>query len=143
MNDRRRELPSVDRLLHDPAVEALLLTTPRAAVVAAIRETIASARTRRGGPPDDWAVEIRERLTDRRRPGLRPVLNATGVVLHTNLGRAPLAQAAIQAVTAVAVPITAATCCAGSPARRTRWWSTTRRAPWCWRSTLWPPGATS
>jgi L-seryl-tRNA(Ser) seleniumtransferase len=102
MNDRRRELPSVDRLLHDPAVEALLLTTPRAAVVAAIRETIASARTRRGGPPDDWAVEIRERLTDRRRPGLRPVHNATGVVLHTNLGRAPLAQAAIQAVTAVA-----------------------------------------
>jgi L-seryl-tRNA(Ser) seleniumtransferase len=92
----------VDRLLHDPDVEALLLTTPRAAVVAAIREAIASARTRRAGPPEDWAVEIRERLSDRRRAGLRPVLNATGVVLHTNLGRAPLAAAAIRAVTAIA-----------------------------------------
>ncbi|HKT61863.1 MAG TPA: L-seryl-tRNA(Sec) selenium transferase [Gemmatimonadales bacterium] len=102
MTDRRRELPSVDRLLRDPGVEALLSTAPRAAVVAAIRETIASVRTRRAGPPDDWAVEIRERLSERRRAGLRPVLNATGVVLHTNLGRAPLAQAAIGAVTAIA-----------------------------------------
>ena len=80
----------------------LLRTAPRGAVVAAIRETLAAARTRRAGPPEDWAAEIRERLTERRRPGLRPVLNATGVVLHTNLGRAPLAPAAIDAVTAVA-----------------------------------------
>jgi L-seryl-tRNA(Ser) seleniumtransferase len=102
VTDRRRELPSVDRLLHDPGVEALLSTAPRGAVVAAIREAIAAARTRRAGPPDDWAIEIRERLTDRRRAGLRPVLNATGVVLHTNLGRALLAAAAIDAVTAIA-----------------------------------------
>jgi len=102
MTDRRRDLPSVDRLLRDPAVEALLSTAPRSAVVAAIRETIASARTRRAGPPEDWAVEIRERLSERRRAGLRPVLNATGVVLHTNLGRAPLADDAIRAVTAIA-----------------------------------------
>ncbi len=47
-------------------------------------------------------MEIRERLMERRRAGLRPVLNATGVVLHTNLGRAPLAPAAIRAVTAAA-----------------------------------------
>jgi L-seryl-tRNA(Ser) seleniumtransferase len=102
MTDRRRDLPSVDRLLRDPGVEALLGTAPRAAVVAAIRETIAAARTRRAGPPEDWAVEIRERLSERRRAGLRPVLNATGVVLHTNLGRAPLAEAAIRAMTAIA-----------------------------------------
>jgi L-seryl-tRNA(Ser) seleniumtransferase len=102
VTDRRRDLPSVDRLLHDPGVEALLRTAPRGAVVAAIRETIAAARTRRAGPPDDWAIEIRERLADRRRAGLRPVLNATGVVLHTNLGRAPLAEAAVRAVTAIA-----------------------------------------
>jgi L-seryl-tRNA(Ser) seleniumtransferase len=102
MTDPRRDLPSVDRLLRDPSVEALLNTAPRAAVVAAIRDTIASARTRRAGPPEDWALEIRERLTDRRRAGLRPVLNATGVVLHTNLGRAPLAAAAIRALTALA-----------------------------------------
>ena len=102
MTDRRRELPSVDRLLREPAVDALLLAAPRAAVVAAIRETLAAARTRRAGPPEDWATEIRERLAERTRPGLRPVLNATGVVLHTNLGRAPLAATAVEAMAAIA-----------------------------------------
>ena len=53
MTDRRRDLPSVDRLLRDPGVEALLGTAPRSAVVAAIRETLASARTRRAVPPED------------------------------------------------------------------------------------------
>ena len=102
MTDRRRALPSVDRLLREPEVEPLLRAAPRTAVVAAIREALAAARVRRAGPPDDWAAEIRERLTDRRRPGLRPALNATGVVLHTNLGRAPLAEPAIRAMTAIA-----------------------------------------
>ena len=102
MTDRRRELPSVDRLLRVPEVETLLRAAPRAAVVAAVREALAAARVRRAGPPEDWAAEIRERLADRRRAGLRPALNATGVVLHTNLGRAPLAQAAIRAMTAIA-----------------------------------------
>ena len=102
MTDRRRELPSVDRLLREPGVDALLHGAPRGAVVAAIRETLAAARSRRAGPPDDWATEIRERLVERARPGLRPVLNATGVVLHTNLGRAPLADAAVRAVVAIA-----------------------------------------
>jgi L-seryl-tRNA(Ser) seleniumtransferase len=92
----------VDRLLHEPEVDALLRDAPRSAVVAAIREALAAARTRRADPPDDWATEIRERLADRRRPGLRPVLNATGVVLHTNLGRAPLAEPAVRAMTAIA-----------------------------------------
>jgi L-seryl-tRNA(Ser) seleniumtransferase len=92
----------VDRLLQQPEVNALLADAPRSAVVAAIREALAAARTRRADPPDDWAAEIRERLAERRRPGLRPVLNATGVVLHTNLGRAPLAEAALRAIAAVA-----------------------------------------
>ncbi|HUR95247.1 MAG TPA: L-seryl-tRNA(Sec) selenium transferase [Gemmatimonadales bacterium] len=102
MNDRRRQLPSVDRLLQEPGVEALLQGAPRTAVVTAIREALAAARVRRAGPPEDWATEIRERLADRRRPALRPVLNATGVVLHTNLGRAPLPDAAVAALTAIA-----------------------------------------
>jgi L-seryl-tRNA(Ser) seleniumtransferase len=102
VTDRRRELPSVDRLLREPEVDALLRDAPRSAVVAAIREALAVARTRRADPPDDWATEIRERLAERRRPGLRPVLNATGVVLHTNLGRAPLAEPAVRAMTAIA-----------------------------------------
>jgi L-seryl-tRNA(Ser) seleniumtransferase len=102
MNDRRRALPSVDRLLHDPEVVDLLERLPRAVVVDAVRESLAAARTRRAGAPESWSAEIRERLAARSRPSLRPVLNATGVVLHTNLGRAPLAPAALAAVAAVA-----------------------------------------
>ena len=102
MTDRRRALPSVDRLLRDPEVADLLEQLPRAVVVDAVRESLAAARTRRAGPPESWSAEIRERLTTRSRASLRPVLNATGVVLHTNLGRAPLAPGALAAVAAVA-----------------------------------------
>ena len=102
MTDRRRALPSVDRLLRDPEVADLLEQLPRAVVVDAVRESLAAARTRRAGPPESWSAEIRERLATRSRASLRPVLNATGVVLHTNLGRAPLAPGALAAVAAVA-----------------------------------------
>ncbi len=102
MSDPRRRLPSVDRLLREPAVEALLAAAPRSAVVRAVREALDAARTRRAGPPADWATEIREHLAGTERPSLRPVLNATGVVLHTNLGRAPLAPVALAALEAVA-----------------------------------------
>ena len=102
MSDPRRELPSVDRLLREPGVAAMLAEAPRPAVVRAVRETLDAARSRRAGPPEDWVGEIRERLAAATRPGLRPVLNATGVVLHTNLGRAPLAPAAAAAAAAAA-----------------------------------------
>ena len=102
MTDPRRQLPSVDRLMHQAAVQQLLDIAPRGAVVAAVRESLDAARTRRAGPPEDWDEDIRERLARRTGPGLRPVLNATGVVLHTNLGRAPLAPAAIDAMLEVA-----------------------------------------
>jgi L-seryl-tRNA(Ser) seleniumtransferase len=102
VNDRRRELPSVDRLLLEPEIRELLRSAPRIAVVDAVRESLAAARTRRAGPPDSWAADVRERLLERTRASLRPVLNATGVVLHTNLGRAPLAPAAVAAMAAVA-----------------------------------------
>jgi len=101
VTDRRRELPSVDRLLLEPEILELLRTAPRVAVVDAVRESLAAARTRRAGPPASWASDVRERLTDRARPSLRPVLNATGVVLHTNLGRAPLPPSAVAAMAAV------------------------------------------
>jgi L-seryl-tRNA(Ser) seleniumtransferase len=101
VTDPRRELPSVDRLLRDPAVASLLDVAPRDAVVAAVRDTVDAARRRRAGPPDDWAEEIRERLALRTGRSLRGVLNATGVVLHTNLGRAPLARAALDALTSI------------------------------------------
>jgi L-seryl-tRNA(Ser) seleniumtransferase len=102
VNDRRRALPSVDRLLLEPEIRELLRTMPRVAVVDAVRESLAAARTRRAGAPESWADDVRERLADRVRPSLRLVLNATGVVLHTNLGRAPLAPEAVAAMSEIA-----------------------------------------
>jgi len=98
--DPRRALPSVQRLLDDPEVRALLGSAPRNLVVAAVRETLSAARA--GAPPVSWASEIRERVERRASASLHPVFNATGVVLHTNLGRAPLAASALEAVRAVA-----------------------------------------
>jgi L-seryl-tRNA(Ser) seleniumtransferase len=102
MTDSRRQLPSVDRLLHQPAIQELLQIAPRGAVVEAVRESLEAARARRAGPPDHWEDDVRERLARRAGSSLQPVLNATGVVLHTNLGRAPLAAEAIRAMTSVA-----------------------------------------
>jgi L-seryl-tRNA(Ser) seleniumtransferase len=102
VNDARRQLPSVDRLLHDPAIQELFDIAPRSAVLGAVREALEAARTRRAGPPEQWEVDVRERLVRRTNSSLVPVLNATGVVLHTNLGRAPLAEAAVEAMTAIA-----------------------------------------
>lgn len=102
MSDPRRELPSVDRLLQVPAVAALFEVAPRSLVVEATRQAIAGARRGRSGVPSDWAADIAERTERLARRSLHPVLNATGVVLHTNLGRAPLAPAAVEAMAAVA-----------------------------------------
>ncbi|HEX6643338.1 MAG TPA: L-seryl-tRNA(Sec) selenium transferase [Gemmatimonadales bacterium] len=102
MSDPRRLLPSVNELLEDPQVEALLAHAPRPAVVAAARGALASARRGRAGIPESWAAEIEDRLSAALVPSLRPVINATGVVLHTNLGRAPLADAAVRAIAEVA-----------------------------------------
>ena len=100
--DQRRQLPSVDRLLHQPGIQQLLETAPRSAVLAAVRESLEAARTRRAGAPDQWEEDVRERLQQSTGSSLVPVLNATGVVLHTNLGRAPLATRAVEAMVSVA-----------------------------------------
>lgn len=100
MTDLRRSLPSVASLLEQPLVQTLLDSAPRNLVVAATREAIEQARA--GGPvPDDWGEAIVERVRRHLSPSLQPVLNATGVVLHTNLGRAPLAPRALAAIQAV------------------------------------------
>lgn len=98
------QLPSVDALLRHPSVAPLLGEFPRGEVLRAARAALDGRREaiRAGSAPGfdarDIARELRERLFERARPSLRPVVNATGVVLHTGLGRAPLAEAAVEAV---------------------------------------------
>ena len=105
MTDPRRALPSVNALLSGGAVRTLLERAPRQLVVDAVRDAVERARSDpRSAPRDEreWETAIGAALEARERRSLRPVLNATGVVLHTNLGRAPIPRIAIEAVCAVA-----------------------------------------
>ena len=103
MTDPRRQLPSVDSLLAGPGVAPLLATHPRALVVKAARAAVDEARVKGGtAPAEGWDEAVRAAVRRLAVPSLAPVINATGVVLHTNLGRAPLAPAAIAAITRVA-----------------------------------------
>jgi L-seryl-tRNA(Ser) seleniumtransferase len=98
-------LPSVTSLLESAEIRALLAHTPRSVVVDAIRRTIDSARSSPDPSPDGidgWARAISAAVDASTQSSLRRVINATGVVLHTNLGRAPLAAAAIDAIARVA-----------------------------------------
>ncbi|MCL6515950.1 L-seryl-tRNA(Sec) selenium transferase [Alicyclobacillus sp.] len=109
-----RALPAVHRLLAEPAVREKLADLPSALRVSVLQEALAELRAMWAGdgPAEDvWARETgaeaiaarARRAADRKlSPRLRPVLNLTGTVLHTNLGRAPLPPRAIRAVTAVA-----------------------------------------
>jgi L-seryl-tRNA(Ser) seleniumtransferase len=101
MSDQRRALPSVSALLESDGVQPLLERVPRAVVVDAIRRTIDDARRGAVDPPGDsaaWADAVARAVGATTQPSLRRVINGTGVVLHTNLGRAPLAPAAIDAI---------------------------------------------
>jgi L-seryl-tRNA(Ser) seleniumtransferase len=101
MTDPRRALPSVGALLESEGVRALLRQAPRAVVADAVRDALHNARRAPDEAPgsgEGWAGLVAAHLGRRLRPSLRPVLNATGVVLHTNLGRAVLAGPALDAV---------------------------------------------
>src|ERR671932_29802 len=103
--DARRALPSVDGLLRHPALRPLLDCYARAAVTGLVRQALDVAR--REAVEDAPSVDaLAERIVQdarrRWRAGPQPVINATGVVLHTNLGRAPLSRAAVEAAMAVA-----------------------------------------
>jgi len=105
MTDPRRALPSVGALLESEPVRVLLARAPRALVTAATRTVLDMARQAPDEAPAsdaEWADRIAHLVDHQARPSLRPVLNATGVVLHTNLGRAPLPAAALESVQAVA-----------------------------------------
>jgi len=101
VTDPRRDLPSVNALLESASLMPLLQRAPRAVVVEAIRVAIDDARREPGGAPagdDAWARRVETVMNTHLQPSLRAVFNATGVILHTNLGRAPLAEAAVRAI---------------------------------------------
>ncbi|MGH3131313.1 MAG: L-seryl-tRNA(Sec) selenium transferase, partial [Gaiellaceae bacterium] len=89
-----RDLPSVDELLRNER----LAGEPRPLALAAARAALARAREElaAGAEPGDLVERALAELASARSPRLRRVLNATGVIVHTNLGRAPLAEAALE-----------------------------------------------
>jgi L-seryl-tRNA(Ser) seleniumtransferase len=100
-----RHLPAVNDVLDAPAIQALCDSRGHALTVAAIHDELDDLRQRiRRGEALDGAVSVDsvvtcvvERLGRELRPKLRSVINATGIVLHTNLGRAPVAEEAAKA----------------------------------------------
>lgn len=94
-----RHLPKMDILLSHPLLVKIGVTLPRALLRSAAREVLSEVRARGEAVPDtdELARRVALRAEGVSRPHLRRVINATGVVLHTNLGRAPLAEAAAQA----------------------------------------------
>jgi L-seryl-tRNA(Ser) seleniumtransferase len=94
-----RDLPSVDMLLRDER----LADEPHELALAAARRVLDEAREeiRAGTDPEPLVDRVVAELALARRPSLRRVLNATGVLVHTNLGRAPLADAALARVAEV------------------------------------------
>jgi L-seryl-tRNA(Ser) seleniumtransferase len=105
--DSRRTLPKVDVLLAHPEVAARTATWGRGPVLAATRRVLDARRRAAGGGGsvpglDELAAMVAGELDSLAGRRMRAVINATGVVLHTNLGRAPLSDAAIAAVAAAA-----------------------------------------
>jgi len=107
--DPRRLLPSVDQALQRPELAPLVEAHGREAVLLALRGALASLRERAAGDPGELqealaglAGDVASRLSAASRPSLVRVINATGVVVHTNLGRAPLSAEAAARVAEVA-----------------------------------------
>ena len=102
-----RALPSVDRVLQHPSVREAASAHGRSFVADVVRERIDTTREalRGDGDPDIAATgiegiarQVLQDIDDLLEPSLRPVLNLTGTVLHTNLGRAPLPPEALRAM---------------------------------------------
>ena len=110
-----RELPAVDRLLKEPVLETVMTILPRRLVLLAVQDTISGYRHRIIDRADQQgslenidlspaAIAVEAAALAKKRGGsrLKPLINATGVVIHTNLGRAPLAQKAVDALARIA-----------------------------------------
>ncbi|OKP49028.1 L-seryl-tRNA(Sec) selenium transferase [Serratia marcescens] len=101
------QLPAIDRLLREPAIEPLVAQHGQTLIGELLRRLQAQARDaikqqqRLPAWCDDWPQALRAELARQQRPALLPVFNLSGTVLHTNLGRALLAQPVKDAVSAV------------------------------------------
>ncbi len=95
---RTSSLPAIGGLVNEPAYAELVKEFGRARVVDALREQVAEER--KGGESDaaDRVLRVAAALRAAAAPRLRHVINASGVILHTNLGRAPLSRAAVDAL---------------------------------------------
>jgi L-seryl-tRNA(Ser) seleniumtransferase len=104
--DARAGLPSVDRLMNRPEIAALIGANGRSMVLSVVREMLAASRPQLEAVASDTAFDLVQAITARLQAlmadSLRPVLNLTGTVLHTNLGRAPLPPEALEAIARVA-----------------------------------------
>ena len=103
-----RRIPPVNSLMETVQAGALLAEYARPVVLDTVRAQLAELRQgMRDGAgvfhTDAFFDDVRERLRERDLRRLQRVLNATGIVIHTNLGRAPLAEAAVEAVRAGSV----------------------------------------
>ena len=138
--DPRRALPAVDVLLAHPALAGCAAAFGRGPVTAAARRTLdAGRRAAATGAPvpglDELAAQVAAELRRRAGRRTRAVVNATGVVLHTNLGRAPLSEDAVRAVVdaagyaTVEYDLDAGARACRWPGRTPRWRSRPRRRP--------------
>ena len=103
MKSEFRRLPSVDKLLSDDRVRELEASHSRELVVEVARQVLEESRQSisRGDPApsaEALAAAVADRVRALAEPSLLPLINATGVIIHTNLGRAPLSWEAIAAM---------------------------------------------
>ncbi len=109
--DSLRSLPSVEQILQSPDVLELAAAYGRPLTLAAVRQALEEARQnypQTGNVPDssELVEQTRRIVEETVKPTLLPVINASGVILHTNLGRAPLSRAAVQAARQAALGYT-------------------------------------
>ncbi|MEP6752670.1 MAG: L-seryl-tRNA(Sec) selenium transferase [Candidatus Dormiibacterota bacterium] len=93
-------------LINHPAYAALVADFGRASVIAALRDQVATERNGAAASDEERLARVEASLRKAMAPELRRVINASGVILHTNLGRAPLSRAAVDAVAAAAAGYT-------------------------------------